>query len=147
MDVDLITSNMKAIYTKDKDFTTIQLQGTDVALVNGAASNTKRKYYITLTFPGQKTGSYKIKSKDIISASVSLIEGTQVKPCTCAYDPGRDQKSAPACSGGFITITKYENKVGGYVEGTVMANIEGAIGTKVIFGDLNGKFKVKLAKN
>jgi len=149
MDIDLMTSNIKAIYTKteDQDFTTIQLQGKVVAMENGQPSTKKRDYFITLTFPGQAPGTYKIKSKDIISASVSVYESPLMKVCGCAYDPSRDPKGAPECSGGIITITKYDNKIGGYIEGTVLANIEGAIGQQVIFGDLDGKFKVKLAKN
>jgi hypothetical protein len=143
VDADLITSNAKAMYTKDKDFTAVELKGDDVTMVNGVAVTKKRSYMISISFPGQKTGSYIIKSKDIIAVSVALPGDREA--CTCAYDPSRDQSHAPPCRGGTITITKYDTHVGGYVEGYVNANVMGSNG-QVVFGDISGKFKVKLAK-
>jgi len=146
MDIDLLTSNMKAMYTKDGDFTTITFQGNSVAMVSGRPTDLKRNFMISLTFPGEKAGSYKIKTKDIIAASFVIMDLSAPRGCTCAFNPENDPSSNPPCMGGTIYISKYEPRIGGMVEGEVMANIQGALGQTIIFGDLNGKFKVKLAK-
>ena len=145
MDIALLTSNAKALYTKDKDFTAIEFKGTEVAMVNGMPSNKKRAYLISISFPGQKPGSYKIKSKDIIAVSIVMVSDRNA--CTCAFDPSKDPKDNPPCSGGTIVITKYDTQIGGYVEGYFTANLMGAVADHAIFGDLSGKFKVKLAKS
>jgi hypothetical protein len=141
-DAGALTSNAKAIYAKDKNVTTIIIQGKNVSMVKGQPSDTKRDYNIVLSFPGQSTGTFKIKTIPEISATVVLFKSGQ--SCTCDFDP-KSGDTPPPCMGGTIYITKYENKSGGYVEGTVYANIQGAVGQQTIFGDINGKFKVKLA--
>lgn len=141
LDLGSLTSNLKAVYDGQKDLTTIVVLGTDVAMIKGKPANSKKEYQIVFSFPGQGPGVFKIKGRAENAASVVLVHQ---KACGCDYDPNSHEKEPP-CSGGIIRITKYDAKPGGYIEGTITANLVGNVGEQTIFGDLDGKFKVKLA--
>ena len=108
-DVGALTSNAKAIYAKDKNITTIIIQGKNVSMIKGQPSDSKRDYNIVLSFPGQSAGTFKIKTKPEISASVVLFKSGQ--NCTCDFDP-KSGDTPPPCMGGTKYISKIQSKAG-----------------------------------
>lgn len=139
-----LTSNAKAIYAPDEDLTTILINGDKAAMEDGAVSAKTRMYMIALSFPGKKTGTFKIKTDKKITATITLPQMLPGYACTCAADPDNEQQ--PACMGGTVTVTKYDGK---YIEGTVVAYLESQDGTVnppvTFFSTLNGKFRVPVA--
>lgn len=147
-DLGVLTSNARAMYVKEQNITTITLTGDKVEMVNGKLSSAKRSFMINISFPGSATGSYTIKSTPEITAAI--VFPLMGKTCSCQDDPAEKQRreeageKGPTCFGGTITIYKYDKK-NKIIEGSIAANLEGADNANIIYGNLYGKFSVKLA--
>jgi len=145
-DLDALTSNTRAVYAKDENVTTITISDDKVAMVAGKESNTKRIFNIVLSIPGRSTGTFKIRSDKKITASVLLPRSLMGIACACAEDPTDPNHIPPTCTGGTITITKYDGKI---VEGYISAGLEAQDYTKdpppTFYSTINGKFKVLVA--
>ena len=143
IDLTAATGNCVAMYSKEQNITGITITGGYLEKYShGLPNPTPIRYIIVLTFPGQKPGSFKIKSEKAITATFSLMTMGTGQSCSCADDPSLDKH--PACQGGVITITDYKTGPGGYVKGTMQSNVEGLSGSTVVFGDMQGKFKANL---
>lgn len=148
-DLSALTGNAKAVYNKENNVTGIYLNDDHVEMVAGKISNSRRMYMIAISFPGNAAGSFTIKTKPTITASISLPAMGFGYACNCSDDPEYRQRSGdpdPPCLGGTINITRYDlkNKM---VEGFVnvhMQSADPANGT-TFFSTLSGKFKVPLA--
>lgn len=152
LDLASLTSNVKALYVKEQDITSIYINDSKIALVNGQPTTNKRSYLIVISFPGKATGKFAIKSKGSITATITLPQMLPGYACSCSDDP-EDKKrreeageQGPTCMGGNIYITKYDTKTK-TIQGEVYAQLESADPNsgKVFYATLNGKFTVPLA--
>lgn len=145
-----LTSNIKAVYAKDEDVTTVILNDNFIEQVNGTATTAKRMYLIQLSFTGNSTGTFTLKQNKKNTASIVFPE--LANSCACSDDPDekkrRDEagEKGPTCAGGRIVITKYDAALK-IIEGKIFAELETVdpVTNAIVYGVLNGKFKVPIA--
>lgn len=148
-DLSALTSNCKAVYSKEENTTVITIQGDSVAMMAGNLVRMKRPFLITCSFTGNSTGRFPLKL--VKQNTIAITFPMMMKACSCADDPEekkrRDEagEKGPTCDGGAVVITDYNPKEG-FVKGYFLGSLEGADEKGTIFyGRLHGKFKVALA--
>ena len=150
IDLSALTSNCRAIYSKEENTTAITLMGGTLRAVDGAARNAANNFLITLSVPGRGMSTFTIKKKKEISVALTLpLKGMT---CGCNDDPEwqadreRNGEKGPTCQGGFIAIDEVVFGANGFIKGHFQANLEGVTGDgKVYYADMEGRFRVKLA--
>jgi hypothetical protein len=148
LDLAALTSNAKAIYSKDEDVTSIIINGNVVEMENGLRSNAKRNYMIALSFPGRKSGTFEVKKSRKITATITFPNIWHGVACACTDNPEDDAQDRikPSCAGGNIIITKYDGKI---VEGKLNVRLESQDYNQnppvTFFSTINGTFAVPVS--